>query len=102
MIKLKDFLIQLEEPERVFLPGDLVSGQLLVNLSEETTFSNIKLQLVGKGEVHWTETVPVPLTSQVNISCLSENYPISFQIYAMQHQIIDIYLDIRLYILRIR
>ena len=79
MIKLKDFQIQLEEPERVFLPGDLVSGQLLVNLSEEITFSKIQVQLVGRGDVHWTETVPVPLTPQVNkrsnISCISANYP---------------------------
>ena len=66
MSKLKDFLLQFDQPECVFLPGELVSGQLLVSLSKEITFSKIRVQLVGKAEVLWTEAVPVPLTSQVN------------------------------------
>ena len=57
--KLRHFLIQLDQGDGVFHPGDLVSGHLVVDLSEEITFSKIKVELAGRAEVHWTETEPV-------------------------------------------
>ena len=57
--KLRHFLIQLDQGDRVFQPGDLVSGRLIVDLREEISFNKIKLELAGGAEVHWTETDPV-------------------------------------------
>ena len=52
---LKDFLIRFDRSTRVFFPGDVVSGQLVLNLTDTKKFKKIKVELVGKGEVHWTE-----------------------------------------------
>ena len=53
---LRDFLIKFDKPQPVYFPGDVVSGQLVVNLSEQKNFKKIKVELVGKGKVFWQET----------------------------------------------
>ena len=53
---LRDFLIKFDKPQPVYFPGDVVSGQLVVNLSEQKTFKKIKVELVGKGNVFWQES----------------------------------------------
>ena len=73
MSQLTDFLIQFDQPQRVFRPGDLVSGQLLVNLSEQITFSKIEVELVGEGHVYWTETVPQSQVKLVSIFISKKN-----------------------------
>ena len=50
---LREFLIQLNKPEPVYVAGDVVSGQLMINLSKQKTFKKIKVELVGKGDVEW-------------------------------------------------
>jgi len=52
---LKDLLIRFDQPMRVYFPGDVVSGQVLVNLTKEKSFKKIQVELVGKGTVEWTE-----------------------------------------------
>ena len=66
MRKLKHFLLQFDQPQRVLIPGDLVSGHLIVDLNEQINFSKIKVEVAGRADVHWRETVRVPLTVQVN------------------------------------
>jgi len=70
--KIKHFLIQFDQAQRsyprsyqrsyppvrpssVFLPGDVVSGHLIVDLSEQITFKKIKVKVVGKAKVEWTK-----------------------------------------------
>ena len=48
-------IIQFNQDHREFLAGDLVSGQLKVDLSEQITFRKIQVTLVGRAEVRWTE-----------------------------------------------
>ena len=42
---LRDFLIKFDKPQPVYFPGDVVSGQLVVNLSEQKSFKKIKVRL---------------------------------------------------------
>jgi len=53
---LIDFQIIFENPMKVFFSGQTIRGQVLVNLSEPKKLAKIKVDLVGRGEVHWTET----------------------------------------------
>ena len=53
---LVDFQIIFENPLKVFFSGQTINGRILVNLSEHKKLSKIKVQLVGRGEVHWTES----------------------------------------------
>ena len=53
---LNDFQIHFERPNRTFFSGEVINGQVLINLSSEKKFRKIKLELVGSGRVHWTET----------------------------------------------
>ena len=45
MVGLEDFLIQFEKPEKIYSPGDDISGQLVIDLREREKFDMIK---VGK------------------------------------------------------
>jgi len=40
----------------VFLSGESVSGKVVVKLNEPKKMARLKVELVGKGEVHWKET----------------------------------------------
>jgi len=53
---LVDFQIIFENTLKVFFSGQTLNGRVLVNLSEHKKLSKIKVQLVGRGEVHWTES----------------------------------------------
>lgn len=53
---LTDFQIIFENPMKVYFSGQTINGRVLVNLSEHKKMEKIKVQLVGRGEVHWTET----------------------------------------------
>ena len=53
---LSNFNIQFEKPLKVFFSGEVVNGQVIVDLTDQKKFRKIKLELVGRGEVHWTET----------------------------------------------
>ena len=53
---LNDFQVLFERPNKTYFSGEILNGQILVNLSSEKNFRKIKLELVGSGRVHWTET----------------------------------------------
>eukprot|EP00092_Neocalanus_flemingeri_P038523 GFUD01041941.1.p1 GENE.GFUD01041941.1~~GFUD01041941.1.p1 ORF type:complete len:441 (+),score=97.82 GFUD01041941.1:135-1457(+) len=53
---LVDFQIIFDNPMKVYFSGQTISGRVLVNLSEHKKMARIKVQLVGRGEVHWTES----------------------------------------------
>jgi len=53
---LTDFQIIFENPMKVYFSGQTINGRVLVNLSEHKKMAKIKVQLVGRGEVHWTES----------------------------------------------
>ena len=53
---LSNFNIQFDKPLKVFFSGEVVTGQVIVDLTDQKKFRKIKLELVGRGEVHWTET----------------------------------------------
>jgi len=52
---LTDFQIIFDNPMKVYFSGQIIYGRVLVNLSESKKMTKIKVQLVGRGEVHWTE-----------------------------------------------
>ena len=53
---LNDFNIEFDEPLKVFFSGKVINGRVMIDLSQEKKFRKIKLELVGRGEVHWTES----------------------------------------------
>ena len=59
---LTNFNINFEKPLKVFFSGEEVRGQVLMNLSSQKNFRKIKLEIVGRGEVHWTESRTVSRT----------------------------------------
>ena len=71
---LRDFLIKFDKPQPVYFPGDVVSGQLVVNLSEQKKFKKIKVELMGWGNVSWRETRRVNNRTQSYTVSNSEQY----------------------------
>ena len=53
---LTDFGIIFERPSKTYFSGEVINGQLVVNLSSPKNFRKIKIELFGSGRVHWTET----------------------------------------------
>ena len=53
---LNNFNIQFEKPLKIFFSGEELRGRVLIELSSQKNFRHIKLEIVGRGEVHWTET----------------------------------------------
>ena len=41
---LKDLLIEFDRPLRVYFPGDVVTGRLVINLTQEKSFKKIKVK----------------------------------------------------------
>ncbi|XP_013396678.1 arrestin domain-containing protein 3-like [Lingula anatina] len=56
MVKVQLFQINFSNPSKVFLAGQVVSGQVVLQLREPTKLNAIKLHLQGKGKVHWRVT----------------------------------------------
>ena len=52
---LVDFQVILDNPIKVFFSGQTVSGRVLVTVSEAKKMARLKVELVGQGQVHWTE-----------------------------------------------
>ena len=52
---LTNFDIQFEKPLKVFFSGEELRGRVFIDLSSQKNFREIKLEIVGRGEVHWTE-----------------------------------------------
>ena len=59
---LSNFNIQFDKPLKVFFSGEVVNGRVMIDLSQEKKFRKIKLDLVGRGEVQWTEQRTVSRT----------------------------------------
>jgi len=53
---LVDFQTIFDNPMKVYFSGQTICGRVLVNLSEHKKMAKIKVRLVGRGEVHWTES----------------------------------------------
>ena len=52
---LNNFDIQFEKPLKIFFSGEELRGRVLIDLSSEKKFKQISVEIVGRGEVHWTE-----------------------------------------------
>ena len=52
---LNDINIEFDEPLKVFFSGKVINGRVMIDLSQEKKFRKIKLELVGRGEVEWSE-----------------------------------------------
>jgi len=54
---LVDFQVILDNPMKVYFAGQPVSGQVLVNVSQQPKkMKCLKVAMVGRGEVHWSES----------------------------------------------
>ena len=52
---LQEFQIQFDKTDKVFSPGQVVTGYLRIKLSERQSLKNFKVEVEGKGKVHWVE-----------------------------------------------
>ena len=52
---LSDFKIIFEKPNATYFSGETVHGQILIDLNKTKEFKKITIELVGEGNVHWTE-----------------------------------------------
>ena len=59
---LNNFNIQFEKPLKIFFSGEELRGRVVIDLSSQKNFRQIKLEIVGRGEVHWTESRTVTRT----------------------------------------
>ncbi|KAI8502209.1 hypothetical protein Bbelb_197970 [Branchiostoma belcheri] len=59
MGKLQEFSIQFANNMDVFMPGQWVTGQVVVDLSDEMKMRGIELTFKGKGHVEWRENKQV-------------------------------------------
>ena len=62
MMGLSDFQIIFQKPIATYFSGETVHGQILINLSDSKNFQKIEIELVGEGNVNWTETRYLTLT----------------------------------------
>ena len=53
---LTDFGIIFERPTKTYFSGEVINGQLVINLSSPKNFRKIKIELYGSGRVYWTES----------------------------------------------
>ena len=53
---LVDFEIIFERPTKTYLSGEVINGQLVINLNAPKNFRKIKIELFGSGRVYWSET----------------------------------------------
>jgi len=53
---LTDFGIIFERPTKTYFSGEVINGQLVINLSSPKNFRKIKIELFGSGRVYWTES----------------------------------------------
>jgi Arrestin (or S-antigen), N-terminal domain len=57
-IKLQEFVIQLEDPTKVYYPGDTINGKCVIALDDgEISLSDVTLQLIGVAKTDWAEFV---------------------------------------------
>jgi hypothetical protein len=56
MVKPDVFAIVYDEPNRVYQPGQTVSGHVDLQLSKKMKTKGIILTLYGGANTHWTET----------------------------------------------
>ena len=63
---LSDFKIILEKPNASYCAGEILNGQILIDLSESKEFRNITVELVGKGKVQWTGASGTTTTTYEN------------------------------------
>ena len=54
---VKDFKVALNRsPQQVFFPGSEVSGTLSFQINELKSYKNVKVALIGRAHVHWSES----------------------------------------------
>ena len=58
-IKLKQFMIVLDNRSGVYRPGDVVSGQCILQLDGEMHLNQLIIKLKGKATTSWTESKSV-------------------------------------------
>jgi len=52
---LNEFKVIFDRPNKTYFAGEILNGQVLINLNSEKTFKKIKVELEGYGNVHWKE-----------------------------------------------
>ena len=55
-MELLDFKILFQKPIPTYFSGEIIHGQVLINLSDPKDFQNIKIEIVGEGRVLWKNT----------------------------------------------
>ncbi len=53
---IKTFVIVVDKPQPIFIPGEVVSGQCVIQLDGQMHLSQLYIKLIGKAECNWTET----------------------------------------------
>ena len=53
---LNDFQVIFDRPLKTYFSGEIINGNLLVNLTSSKKFKKIKAELRGYGQVRWTES----------------------------------------------
>jgi len=73
---LLDFQVILDNPVKVYFAGQPVSGRVLVNVSEPKKMKCLKVQMVGRGEVHWdeSETRSVTVNGETRNETITRDY----------------------------
>lgn len=56
MGKLKNIEIYFDNNKNVYYPGDILSGNILIETKGELKINALKVYIRGIGKVHWTET----------------------------------------------
>ncbi|XP_053405768.1 arrestin domain-containing protein 17-like [Mercenaria mercenaria] len=54
MTKLRKFEITLNNPQVVYFPGQVIQGQVIVELSDDMKMRGIRVKCRGKGHVYWS------------------------------------------------
>jgi hypothetical protein len=54
MGKLQAFSIEFENPNAVYSAGELVIGNVIVDLSDSMSMRGIRIKLLGRAKVHWS------------------------------------------------
>ena len=52
---INEFKVIFDRPNKTYFAGEILNGQVLINLNSEKTFKKIKVELEGYGNVHWKE-----------------------------------------------
>lgn len=53
MDKVSVFKIALDKRPSIYLPGDKISGKVIIRVTESVKIENVHVNLIGDAKVHW-------------------------------------------------